>query len=880
MTEAQKSSTVIVTGDVTIDWNLARVQSGAPSSSAWSADDSTRACAQVGGAALLGSLVDAVTTRLGAAKGVQASVSRIDVAAASLTPNASGVHHSYAMWARFGKKGAEVWRVREFLGLDRCRPVSDTCASKALVRAEESTVPDLVILDDANLGFRGDEARWPTAVTGGTPRWVILKSARPVAAGALWEHLLRAHADRLIVVMTLNDLRRTAVQVSRRLSWERTAQDLLWELTHNPLVNGLARCTHTVVSLGTEGAILISPGANPNGRASLLYDPKVMEGGWNDGSAGGMIGYTATLTAAIARQVLLAPEAPDLIAGIQSGVAAMRGLYVGGYQAIGGATGAPDLVFPVEPIAQVIEQMQAPLAVATIRDPVASLRDPTPAAPQRVAPDMWTILEDRYQETLDRVAEEIVRAGLDAALHGVPVGQFGELKTVDRREIEAFTSIAGLMVEYCQTKQKRPLSVAVFGPPGSGKSFGVKQVAESVRPGEIETLTFNLSQFGRPEELLGAFHQVRDVALAGKIPLVFWDEFDTTLSSEKLGWLRYFLAPMQDGSFQEGQITHPIGRCIFVFAGGTCNEMSAFGSDLSEVEYKAAKVRDFVSRLKGFLNVLGPNRQGAGPGDDPYYVIRRAIFLRGIFERSTPNLFRLQNGVKALSIDSGVLRAFLGTREFKHGVRSMESLVAMSPLSGKTSFERSSLPAEPQLEVHVDAQDFSARVQEITLTPELLERLAKAAHNVWWKGKKAAERSCGPTKSEEKKTHPWMVEYEALPEQAKEANRTNVQTIPKKLAAAGYVMTPARSNEPALQFPGNDLEKLAEYEHELWMEARLAAGYKLGVPSEADPKRNEYIVPWDEVPEGIKQADRDLIQGIPVILAEAGYAIVKLRSGK
>jgi len=37
----------------------------------------------------------------------------------------------------------------------------------------------------------------------------------PVAQGKLWEHLLREWADRLVVVMSADDLRRTEVQISR-----------------------------------------------------------------------------------------------------------------------------------------------------------------------------------------------------------------------------------------------------------------------------------------------------------------------------------------------------------------------------------------------------------------------------------------------------------------------------------------------------------------------------------------------------------------------------------------------------------------------------------------------------------------------------------------
>ena len=60
------------------------------------------------------------------------------------------------------------------------------------------------------------------------------------------------------------------------------------------------------------------------------------------------------------------------------------------------------------------------------------------------------------------------------------------------------------------------------------------------------------------------------------MPLVFWDEFDSAFDGDKLGWLRYFLAPMQDGVFQDGQSLHNIGRAIFVFAGGSHRTLDEF----------------------------------------------------------------------------------------------------------------------------------------------------------------------------------------------------------------------------------------------------------------------------------------------------------------
>ena len=164
--------------------------------------------------------------------------------------------------------------------------------------------------------------------------------------------------------------------------------------------------------------------------------------------------------------------------------------------------------------------------------------------------------------------------GPELILRDVPWGQFGKLQTVDRQEIESYRSIRNLVTEYYRQKPlTRPLSIAVFGTPGSGKSFGVTEMAKALLPGQIETITFNLSQFDTPEALLSAFHQVRDISLGGMLPLVFWDEFDTSLAGTPLGWLRYFLSPMQDGRFQEGQISHPLGGAIFVFAGGTSSSI-------------------------------------------------------------------------------------------------------------------------------------------------------------------------------------------------------------------------------------------------------------------------------------------------------------------
>jgi len=90
----------------------------------------------------------------------------------------------------------------------------------------------------------------------------------------------------------------------------------------------------------------------------------------------------------------------------------------------------------------------------------------------------------------------------------------------------------------------------------------------------------------------------------------------------------------------------------------------------------------------------------------PQVVIRRALLLRSFLLACARDIVEVQGYRELLRVDPGVLRAFLFCRRYKHGVRSLESVVRMSFLAGKASFQRSCLPAESQMELHVGLQEF------------------------------------------------------------------------------------------------------------------------------------------------------------------------------
>jgi len=881
---SEQAKIVIVTGDFTLDWNLALGQKLGSGSRTMGADSSTHQRWQRGGAALFADLMTAVTAKIGDGKSIvvrtlDAPQRPKDGASGQIGPENENYNHSTALWMQHeyapNDKGhkdekKKPWRVAEFLGVKQSHSPG---AYGAWARVKNGDPhPFLVMLDDAALGFRDHKELWPASVSAesGKP-WIVVKTSRPTAKGPLWEHLFKYHAERTIAVMTADDLRLNQLQISRELSCERSAQDLLWELLYNEAFEGLRQCAHVVVSFNAAGAFLYSRFAEKGPAYSIIFDPKVIEGMWEQAHPGGMVGYSSCLAAGIARELMNA-EKPNISNGIAAGIHALRALHREGYGERGAKPAEVKLEFPVD------------LVVKELAVDGETLDNEFATAPVelQVAGKNWTILGKRYPDRVEKIAAEVVKFGAEKQLKGVPFGCFGDLLTVDRQEIESLRSIRALATEYLsQEKPKQPLSIAVFGPPGAGKSFGITQLALALKPGEIEVREFNMSQLRSTDELLSAFHQVRDIGLSGKIPLIFWDEFDSAFDGP-FGWLKYFLAPMQDGKFLHGNLPHPIGRAIFVFAGGTSATLDEFGHGLDPEVACAAKLPDFVSRLKGYINVLGPNP--LKERDDPHFTLRRAILLRSMLKRFAKKI----DSPEGLNIDSGILRALLETTRYKHGARSMESIIAMCRLEGKASFERSALPAPSQLDLHVDGRNFLALVHQPEGT--CLEIMAREAHEIYREEMEKAGWKWGPEKSKELKTNPNITSYDKLADRVKEQNRDQVRDIFRKLERVGCSMAPAKEHEPPYEFDKETVELLADLEHTRWMRQMARDDWYWG-PDDENKKRHACMLPWHkdklepyegfldhlgvaELSEDEKNKDRAAVHNIPRILKRGGYTIV------
>jgi hypothetical protein len=126
--------------------------------------------------------------------------------------------------------------------------------------------------------------------------------------------------------------------------------------------------------------------------------------------------------------------------------------------------------------------------------------------------------------------------------------------------------------------------------------------------------------------------------------------------------------------------------------------------------------------------------------------------------------------------------------------------------------------------------------------------------------------------------NPSIQPWEKLPEHLKESNRSQAAHIGLKLKAIKCGIAPLRDwAAPLFEFTPQEFEKLAHMEHERWCAERRREGWKLARRAKDIVKRTTpYLVSWQELPEEIRDLDRNFVRKIPVILARAGFEIYRV----
>ena len=636
-----------------------------------------------------------------------------------------GVSHAYTVWSLHDEKiGGErkALRIKEFLGCKRALPKAPPMIPLA----------DILVFDDLGLGFSNLNIESFLKIESlYNIKDVVLKTSRRPDDNELFLGLMPllkavtqangAHegpsTPKLTVVISANLLRARGAAISQGLSWDQTIEDTVCEFETGRSKQDLALCNRVVVRFGTAGvAYFVGPGDGSRHVTlkHFLYHPCEQEGDWEQQHPGQIFGATSIITAALVRHIL-EPGSFPIFLSLGRALRAARIIHEegAGIQESGTKENPPfkpNGAF--EKVAKALHrkpkdenakgQPEEPASIFFTAFPHELLSDPTLRHQAASQSDLLRDVTGAGIEYIAAGAADVVLRGARRALRGAPMVCYGDFVTVDRDEIERINVIRRLAETYLNNPlDRRPLSIAVFGPPGSGKSFAIKELAKYLFREKREPLRINLAQFGKKDiQLLKeAFHRVRDASVQGQVPLVFWDEFD----ADGLFWLKFFLAPMQDSEFRSGSLVYPLGKAIFVFAGGTQPTFEDFiaplykeareGSDEQEKadsEFRKNKGPDFVSRLRGYMNVKGPNPMRGDRFEDPAYLIRHTILLRGFLEHDYPHLI-LEDGTALVS--PSVIQGFLRVKDYLHETRSLESLIRASDLKpSRHYFEPSQLP--------------------------------------------------------------------------------------------------------------------------------------------------------------------------------------------
>ena len=202
-------------------------------------------------------------------------------------------------------------------------------------------------------------------------------------------------------------------------------------------------------------------------------------------------------------------------------------------------------------------------------------------------------------------------------------------------------------------------------------------------------------------------------------------------------------------------------------------------------------------------------------------------------------------------------------------------LVSFDELPDDTKvYNRQSIYAIPVILKELGYETYRMEEVEEIDEPHIIDRLARIVHVRY-----VEERG---KEGDTLETNPSMVEFDALPEDLKEANLDYASRIPVLLRGIGYGVRRLQKDaeSTSLTLDEKQIETMAEMEHARWNWQKILQGwvYKEGEKN-IEEKTTPYLVPWKELSHAIQDYDRKSVRVIPELLGEAGYEAYELNPG-
>jgi hypothetical protein len=159
-----------------------------------------------------------------------------------------------------------------------------------------------------------------------------------------------------------------------------------------------------------------------------------------------------------------------------------------------------------------------------------------------------------------------------------------------------------------------------------------------------------------------------------------------------------------------------------------------------------------------------------------------------------------------------------------------------------------------------------------TFRPEVVlagttELLARALHEQYLAQHRAGT---GVAASGDGALRPW----EDLSESLRESNRDHAAHVATTLAAIGRTIGPLADWDAAhVPFSTREVETMARVEHDRWQAERARAGWRPG-SRDVVRRTTPYLVPWDDLPDDVREVDRAFVSALPQLLASVGLQAV------
>jgi class 3 adenylate cyclase len=122
-----------------------------------------------------------------------------------------------------------------------------------------------------------------------------------------------------------------------------------------------------------------------------------------------------------------------------------------------------------------------------------------------------------------------------------------------------------------------------------------------------------------------------------------------------------------------------------------------------------------------------------------------------------------------------------------------------------------------------------------------------------------------------------LLPWDDLPEAYQESNLRQAGWFPTYLETVGCGFAPAKDARPRrVEFTVEEVEALAQLEHERWWSQKRSKGYVFGSMRSDAEGTHPSMVPWEQLSEEEREKDRQAVRAVPERFAEAGFETYRL----